>query len=229
VVALHRRAQTRARGAGERRPVTREDPEGSARYATDRTDAPFALVALDRVHTPLLLAHGTGGGPVAVARAHEAHPAGAPARQGALWRAHGTCETGTSHMPTQQRTVEFLLEQMAGAGSLAARKMFGEYAVYVDAKVVALICDDQLYVKPTPAGRALLGPGWPEAPPYGGAKPSLVVPGERWDDRAWLARARARHGRRPAGAQAEEAGGAGHANDTGKGDAGAGQAGEGDV
>ena len=90
-------------------------------------------------------------------------------------------------MPTQQRTVEFLLEQMAGADSLAARKMFGEYAVYVDAKVVALICDDQLYVKPTPAGRALLGPGWPEAPPYGGAKPSLVVPGERWDDRAWLA------------------------------------------
>ena len=90
-------------------------------------------------------------------------------------------------MPTQQRTVEFLLEQMAGAGSLAARKMFGEYAVYVDAKVVALICDDQLYVKPTPAGRALLGPGWPEAPPYGGAKPSLVIPGERWDDRAWLA------------------------------------------
>ncbi len=90
-------------------------------------------------------------------------------------------------MPTQQRTVEFLLEQMAGAGSLAARKMFGEYAVYVDAKVVALICDDQLYVKPTPAGRALLGPGWPEAPPYGGAKPSLVIPGERWDDHAWLA------------------------------------------
>ena len=90
-------------------------------------------------------------------------------------------------MPTQQRTVEFLLEQMAGAGPLAARPMFGEYAVYVDAKVVALICDDQLYVKPTPAGRALLGPGWPEAPPYGGAKPALVIPGERWDDRAWLA------------------------------------------
>jgi TfoX/Sxy family transcriptional regulator of competence genes len=156
-------------------------------HATDRTDAQFAFVALDRVHTPLLLAHGTGDGPVAVARAHEVHAAGAPARRGASWRAHGTCETGTSHMPTQQRTVEFLLEQMAGAGSLAARKMFGEYAVYLDAKVVALICDDQLYVKPTPAGRALLGPGWPEAPPYGGAKPSLVVPGERWDDRAWLA------------------------------------------
>lgn len=90
-------------------------------------------------------------------------------------------------MPTQQRTVDFLLEQLAGAGPLAARKMFGEYAVYADAKVVALICDDQLYVKPTPAGRALLGAGWPEAPPYGGAKPGLLIPGDRWDDRAWLA------------------------------------------
>jgi TfoX/Sxy family transcriptional regulator of competence genes len=158
-------------------------------YATDLTDvidAQFALVALDRVHTPLLV-HGTGDGPVAVPRAHDAHAAGVPARRGASWRAHDTCDTGTPHMPTQQRTVEFLLEQMAGAGSLAARPMFGEYAVYVDAKVVALICDDQLYVKPTPAGRALLGPGWPEAPPYGGAKPSLVIPGDRWDDRAWLA------------------------------------------
>jgi TfoX/Sxy family transcriptional regulator of competence genes len=90
-------------------------------------------------------------------------------------------------MATHERTVDFLLEQMAGAGSLSARRMFGEYAVYLDGKVVALVCDDQLYLKPTPAGRALLGPGWPEAPPYGGAKPSFVIPGERWDDRAWLA------------------------------------------
>jgi TfoX/Sxy family transcriptional regulator of competence genes len=90
-------------------------------------------------------------------------------------------------MPTQPRTVDYLLEQMAGAGPLAARKMFGEYAVYADAKVVALVCDDQLYVKPTPAGRALLGAGWPEAPPYAGAKPALLIPGDRWDDRDWLA------------------------------------------
>lgn len=90
-------------------------------------------------------------------------------------------------MSTQQRTVDFLLAQMAGAGSLAARPMFGEYAVYADGKVVALICDDQLYVKPTPAGRALLGAGWPEAPPYGGAKPALLISGDRWDDRDWLA------------------------------------------
>ena len=52
-------------------------------YATDLTDAQFARVALDPVHTPLLLVHGTGDGPVAVARAHDAHAAGARARRGA--------------------------------------------------------------------------------------------------------------------------------------------------
>ncbi|MCK7502621.1 MAG: TfoX/Sxy family protein [Comamonadaceae bacterium] len=35
--------------------------------------------------------------------------------------------------------------------------MFGEYAIYLDGKVVALVCDNQFFVKPTDAGRALLG------------------------------------------------------------------------
>jgi TfoX/Sxy family transcriptional regulator of competence genes len=52
--------------------------------------------------------------------------------------------------------------------------MFGEFAVYCDGKVVALICDDQLYVKPTQGGRALLGDPV-EAPPYPGAKAYFLV------------------------------------------------------
>jgi hypothetical protein len=35
--------------------------------------------------------------------------------------------------------------------------MFGEYAIYCDGKVVALVCDDQFFLEPTAAGRALLG------------------------------------------------------------------------
>jgi len=58
-------------------------------------------------------------------------------------------------MATQQSTVDYLLEQLRRAGSVSARKMFGEYALYRDGKLVALICDDQLYLKPTAAGRAL--------------------------------------------------------------------------
>jgi TfoX/Sxy family transcriptional regulator of competence genes len=58
--------------------------------------------------------------------------------------------------------------------------MFGEYAIYCDGKVVALVCDNQLFVKPTAAGRALLG-AVTEASPYEGAKPHFLV-AEQLDD-----------------------------------------------
>ena len=54
-------------------------------------------------------------------------------------------------MATQQRTVDFLVEQVARAGAVTQRKMFGEFALYCDGKVVALVCDDELFVKPTVA------------------------------------------------------------------------------
>ncbi len=59
-------------------------------------------------------------------------------------------------------------------GGVSHRKMFGEYAIYVGNKVVALVCADRLFLKPTAAGRALLAAPV-EAPPYPGAKPYLVV------------------------------------------------------
>ena len=91
-------------------------------------------------------------------------------------------------MSTQPRTVEFILEQVTSAGAVSARKMFGEYTLYCDGKVVGLICDDQLFVKPTHAGRAYLGGlTVEERPPYAGAKPCLLIPGERWEDGEWLA------------------------------------------
>ena len=89
-------------------------------------------------------------------------------------------------MASQQSTVEYLLEQMVTAGSVSARKMFGEYGLYCDGKLVALVCDDQLFVKPTSAGRAVLGSAR-EVAPYPGAKPYFLVPGERWEDADWLA------------------------------------------
>lgn len=77
-------------------------------------------------------------------------------------------------MATDLGFVEHVCDQVRGAGRVAHRKMFGEYAIYVDDKLVALVCDDQLFVKPTPAGRALLGTPV-EAPPYPGAKPSFLL------------------------------------------------------
>ncbi len=90
-------------------------------------------------------------------------------------------------MASRQTTVDYLVEQMAGSGTVTAKKMFGEYGLYCDGKLVALVCDDQLFVKPTAAGKAFAG-SVPEAPPYPGAKLCLLISGERWDDREWLSR-----------------------------------------
>lgn len=62
-------------------------------------------------------------------------------------------------MSSRQSTVDLIVEQMAKAGVVSARKMFGEYGVYCDGKMVTLVCDDQLFVKPTAAGRAFIGEG----------------------------------------------------------------------
>lgn len=69
--------------------------------------------------------------------------------------------------------VEFVCDQASGAGKLTHRKMFGEYALYLGGKVVALVCDNRLFVKPTAAGRAFLG-NVKEGAPYPGAKPWLL-------------------------------------------------------
>jgi TfoX/Sxy family transcriptional regulator of competence genes len=88
-------------------------------------------------------------------------------------------------MASQQGTVDFILEQIAGAGAVSARKMFGEYGVYCDGKMVALVADDKLFVKPTEPGRAHIGEV-DEAPPYPGAKPCFRIAGDMWDDADWL-------------------------------------------
>ncbi|MFO7568870.1 MAG: TfoX/Sxy family protein [Smithellaceae bacterium] len=80
--------------------------------------------------------------------------------------------------------VEFVAEQMMDGGSITYRKMFGEYAVYCDTKVVALICDNQLFVKPTAAGKSYIGRVC-EAPPYPGAKMYFLIE-EAFEDRQWL-------------------------------------------
>jgi len=88
-------------------------------------------------------------------------------------------------MSTRQETVDFLVEQLGSIQGVSARKMFGEYALYVGAKVVALICDDQLFVKPTNAGRAFIG-NPVDGFAYPGAKASFLIAGELWDDADWL-------------------------------------------
>ncbi|KTD54764.1 TfoX/Sxy family protein [Legionella quateirensis] len=88
-------------------------------------------------------------------------------------------------MGSKQSTVDYILEQIADAGSVHAKKMFGEYGIYCNDKIVALVCDDQLFIKPTEAGKAFIGQ-FIEGTPYPGAKPYLLISGDVWDDHEWL-------------------------------------------
>lgn len=80
--------------------------------------------------------------------------------------------------------VEFIVEQIDNAGEITYKKMFGEYALYCDGTIMALVCDDQLFVKPTEAGKSFIKEVV-EAPPYPGAKPYFLIE-DQFDDREWI-------------------------------------------
>lgn len=80
--------------------------------------------------------------------------------------------------------VEFVTDQISEECGITFKKMFGEYGLYSRGKIVALICDNQLFVKPTDAGKEFIGE-YVEAPPYPGAKNSLLIQGQV-EDSEWL-------------------------------------------
>ena len=72
-------------------------------------------------------------------------------------------------MASDLKTVLYIADQTGLGSRLSYKRMFGEYALYLNTKVVAFVCDNRLYLKPTDAGRALLGSPT-EAPAYPGSK-----------------------------------------------------------
>ncbi len=77
-------------------------------------------------------------------------------------------------MSTQKEVIEFILEKLANPKRFSARAMFGEYALYADGKVVALVCDDRLYVKILPSSQQL-EKICEKGSPYPDAKPHYIV------------------------------------------------------
>lgn len=75
-------------------------------------------------------------------------------------------------MSSKQEFAEYVAEQCRGAGEITYKKMFGEYGLYCNGKIFALICDDEFFVKITEAGER-----WdlPKKPPYDGAKDYFLV------------------------------------------------------
>ncbi len=80
--------------------------------------------------------------------------------------------------------VEFITDQISDECEISFRKMFGEYGIFSKGKIVALVCDNQLFVKPTVAGREYIDEVI-EAPAYPGAKPSFLIR-EQIENAEWL-------------------------------------------
>ncbi len=77
-------------------------------------------------------------------------------------------------MASNLEYVEYVCDQISGAGAITYKKMFGEYGIYCDGKIIGVICDNQFFVKKTASG-ALLIPNCEEAAPYTGAKPHMLI------------------------------------------------------
>jgi len=81
--------------------------------------------------------------------------------------------------------VEYVCGQLFDVGEITYRKMFGSYGIYMDGKFMALICDDQFFLKPTVVGKAILGTPI-EEPPFPGARDWYLI--EDLDDSEFLMR-----------------------------------------
>jgi len=89
-------------------------------------------------------------------------------------------------MSTSQSTVDYILDQTEAAGEISARKMFGEYALYCNGKVVGLVCDDTLFIKITPEGKKYSDTHYSEGHAYKGAKASMMIDADLIENSEWI-------------------------------------------
>jgi TfoX/Sxy family transcriptional regulator of competence genes len=80
--------------------------------------------------------------------------------------------------------IDYVCDQIGDECEVSYRHMFGGTTLYAKGKVVALIGDNQLFVKPTEAGRRYIG-DVTEAPAYEGSKNFFLI-GDEIDDSEWL-------------------------------------------
>jgi len=77
-------------------------------------------------------------------------------------------------MPTKEKYLIFIKEQLSGIEDVSFKKMMGEYLVYYKGKYVAALCDDHFLIKAFSGAEELL-PSVRYEKPYEGAKDMLLV------------------------------------------------------
>lgn len=82
-------------------------------------------------------------------------------------------------MASSAATIAHIIDTLSDL-PLTSRKMFGEYALYSGGIVVAFVCDDTLFIKPTLGAQVVL-PDAPRGPAYPGSK-DYIIGSEALDD-----------------------------------------------
>ena len=86
-------------------------------------------------------------------------------------------------MACNEDYVEFIVDQCSSAGEIVVKKMMGDYCIYCNGVLFGLICDNNLYIKMTDAGEAVLEEVLLR-PPYPGARDHFYI--TNVDDRDYL-------------------------------------------
>jgi TfoX/Sxy family transcriptional regulator of competence genes len=83
-------------------------------------------------------------------------------------------------MASKQSIVDLILCNLSDAGDISAKKMFGDYGLFLSGRMIGFIADDRLLFKPTSEGRKLFT-SLTEESPYPGANPCFLVPESDWN------------------------------------------------
>jgi TfoX/Sxy family transcriptional regulator of competence genes len=59
-------------------------------------------------------------------------------------------------MTSELDFVKFVTEQMEDAGKITYRLMFGDYGISCNGIIFGLICENQVFIKPTEKGRQFM-------------------------------------------------------------------------
>jgi len=87
-------------------------------------------------------------------------------------------------MSSDKNYVDFVVDQLDNADQITYKHMFGEYGIFSNGKIFALVCDNKLFIKPTEAGRNFIQ-DVVEAPPYPGAKLYYLIE-DKLENREWI-------------------------------------------
>lgn len=87
-------------------------------------------------------------------------------------------------MASDLQFVEYVRDQFESSCGVTHKRMFGEFGLFSEGRMFAMVCDNRLLFKATVSGREYIG-AVVEALPYPGAKPCFLVESQL-EDREWL-------------------------------------------